>query len=124
MVGVPVLERCDRPVIAHHLAEFEDAGAGPTLATVSVWVVLFTTAAFGTIGWVDDYRKVVRRDPKGLSARQVLLAIAGGAGGGAVPLLQRAQPGGDAAAAAVLQECDFQLGPLHILLTYFRDRGP
>src|SRR5215472_15310327 len=34
-----------------------------------VWVVLFVTIAFGAIGWIDDFRKVVRRDPKGLSAR-------------------------------------------------------
>src|SRR3954470_5489336 len=34
-----------------------------------VWVVLVVTMAFGAIGWVDDYRKVVHRNPKGLSAR-------------------------------------------------------
>jgi phospho-N-acetylmuramoyl-pentapeptide-transferase len=34
-----------------------------------VWVVLVVTLAFGVIGWVDDYRKVVHRNPKGLSAR-------------------------------------------------------
>jgi phospho-N-acetylmuramoyl-pentapeptide-transferase len=34
-----------------------------------VWVVLLVTLAFGTIGWIDDYRKVVHRNPKGLSAR-------------------------------------------------------
>jgi phospho-N-acetylmuramoyl-pentapeptide-transferase len=34
-----------------------------------VWVVLATTLGFGAIGWVDDYRKVVHRNPKGLSAK-------------------------------------------------------
>ncbi len=34
-----------------------------------VWVVLVVTIGFGAIGWVDDYRKVVNRNPKGLSAR-------------------------------------------------------
>ncbi len=34
-----------------------------------VWIVLWVTLAFGAIGWIDDYRKVVARDPKGLSAR-------------------------------------------------------
>jgi phospho-N-acetylmuramoyl-pentapeptide-transferase len=34
-----------------------------------VWVVLIVTLGFGAIGWIDDYRKVVHRDPKGLSAR-------------------------------------------------------
>jgi phospho-N-acetylmuramoyl-pentapeptide-transferase len=35
-----------------------------------VWVVLGTTLGFGAIGWVDDWRKVVHRNPKGLSARE------------------------------------------------------
>ncbi|HUF19566.1 MAG TPA: phospho-N-acetylmuramoyl-pentapeptide-transferase [Burkholderiales bacterium] len=34
-----------------------------------VWVVLVVTLGFGVIGWIDDYRKVVHRNPKGLSAR-------------------------------------------------------
>src|SRR6476660_9778188 len=29
-----------------------------------VWVVLWVTVAFGAIGWIDDYRKVVHRNPK------------------------------------------------------------
>ncbi len=46
-----------------------------------IWVVLLTTIGFGLIGWVDDYRKVVYRNPKGLSAGakifwQSLIAIA------------------------------------------------
>jgi phospho-N-acetylmuramoyl-pentapeptide-transferase len=35
-----------------------------------VWIVLAVTLGFGAIGWVDDYRKVVRRNPKGMSARE------------------------------------------------------
>ncbi len=34
-----------------------------------VIVVLIVTLGFGWVGWVDDYRKVVQRNPKGLSAR-------------------------------------------------------
>ena len=34
-----------------------------------VWVVLLTTLGFGAVGWVDDYRKVVHHNPKGLSAK-------------------------------------------------------
>jgi phospho-N-acetylmuramoyl-pentapeptide-transferase len=33
-----------------------------------VWVVLIVTLGFGWIGWIDDYRKVVHRNPKGMSA--------------------------------------------------------
>ena len=39
------------------------------LENVYVWVVMGVTAAFGAIGWVDDYRKVFERNPKGLPAR-------------------------------------------------------
>src|SRR6185312_11927986 len=34
-----------------------------------VWVVLLVTLGFGAVGWVDDWRKVVAKNPKGLSAR-------------------------------------------------------
>jgi phospho-N-acetylmuramoyl-pentapeptide-transferase len=34
-----------------------------------VWVVLFVTFAFGAVGWVDDYRKVVEKNSRGLPAR-------------------------------------------------------
>jgi phospho-N-acetylmuramoyl-pentapeptide-transferase len=37
-----------------------------------VWVVLFVMIGFGAIGWVDDYRKVVHKNPKGMSAREKL----------------------------------------------------
>jgi phospho-N-acetylmuramoyl-pentapeptide-transferase len=40
------------------------------LANRFVWVVLLVMVAFGAVGWVDDWRKVVHRNPKGLSARQ------------------------------------------------------
>ncbi len=35
-----------------------------------VWVVLIVTMGFGVIGWVDDYRKVVHKDPNGMSSRE------------------------------------------------------
>ncbi len=35
-----------------------------------VWVVLFATLAFGGIGFWDDYLKVVKKQSKGLNARQ------------------------------------------------------
>ena len=34
-----------------------------------VWVVLLVITGFGIIGFIDDYRKVVRKDPKGLIAK-------------------------------------------------------
>ena len=35
-----------------------------------VWIVLFVTLGFGAIGWVDDWRKVVRKDPEGMRSRE------------------------------------------------------
>jgi phospho-N-acetylmuramoyl-pentapeptide-transferase len=35
-----------------------------------VWPVLATTLCFGAIGWVDDYLKLSRKNPKGLAARK------------------------------------------------------
>ena len=35
-----------------------------------VWVVLLVTLGFGWIGWVDDYRKGVHKDPRGMAARE------------------------------------------------------
>lgn len=45
-----------------------------------IWLMLITTLGYGLIGWVDDYRKVVEKNPKGLSAKakmfwQSLIAI-------------------------------------------------
>ena len=35
-----------------------------------VWVVMVVTFGFGMVGWVDDYRKVVRKDPEGMRSRE------------------------------------------------------
>ena len=37
-----------------------------------IWITLFITIGYGLIGFVDDYKKVVKKDTKGLSARQKL----------------------------------------------------
>lgn len=35
-----------------------------------VWIVMVVTMGFGIIGWVDDYRKVVYKNPNGMSSRE------------------------------------------------------
>ncbi|WP_018693486.1 phospho-N-acetylmuramoyl-pentapeptide-transferase [Algicola sagamiensis] len=85
-----------------------------------VWVVLFVVVSFGIIGWVDDYRKVVRKDPKGLIARwkyfwQSLIAIST-----AFFLYMTANI--DAETALVVpffKDIMPQLGMLYIILSYF-----
>ena len=55
-----------------------------------VWVVLFTTLGFGVIGFVDDWRKVVYRNPKGLSAKAKYFWQSASGFGVAVYLVQTA----------------------------------
>lgn len=38
-----------------------------------VWIVLLVTFGFGAIGWADDWRKVVRKDPEGMRSREKYL---------------------------------------------------
>jgi phospho-N-acetylmuramoyl-pentapeptide-transferase len=35
-----------------------------------IWIVMIVTFGFGLVGWVDDYRKVVYKDPKGMASRE------------------------------------------------------
>ena len=35
-----------------------------------VWIVLIVTLGFGAIGWVDDWRKVVNKDPEGMPSKE------------------------------------------------------
>jgi phospho-N-acetylmuramoyl-pentapeptide-transferase len=35
-----------------------------------VWIVLIVTLGFGAIGWADDWRKVVHKDPEGMASRE------------------------------------------------------
>ncbi len=85
-----------------------------------VWVVLAVTAAFGLVGWLDDYRKLVLKDSRGLPARwkYLLQSFAGLAA--AVYLYVTA----DATAATELivpffKNVAIPLGILFIPLTYF-----
>ena len=38
-----------------------------------VWIVLLVTLGFGAIGWADDWRKVVHKDPEGMRSRDKYL---------------------------------------------------
>jgi len=38
-----------------------------------VWIVLLVTLGFGAIGWSDDWRKVVHKDPEGMPSREKYL---------------------------------------------------
>jgi len=38
-----------------------------------VWIVLLVTLGFGAVGWADDWRKVVNKDPEGMPSREKYL---------------------------------------------------
>ena len=38
-----------------------------------VWIVMIVTLGFGVIGWADDWRKVVLKDPEGMRSREKYL---------------------------------------------------
>jgi phospho-N-acetylmuramoyl-pentapeptide-transferase len=42
------------------------------LTNKNVWIALISTLLFGVVGYIDDYRKVIRKDPKGLTGKQKL----------------------------------------------------
>lgn len=39
-----------------------------------IWVVMLVLISFGVIGWIDDYKKLVKRDPEGLKSRYKFLS--------------------------------------------------
>ena len=62
------------------------------LTNVYVWIAVLTTAAFGAIGFLDDYLKIVRRDHHGLRPRYKMgWQVAGRAASSAIVLLVLAQ---------------------------------
>jgi len=85
-----------------------------------VWVVLFVVVGFGLIGFIDDYRKVIRKDPKGLIAKwkyfwQSVIAIAV-----AIYLYAYSQdPAETALLVPFFKEVMPQLGMFFMVVVYF-----
>ncbi len=85
-----------------------------------VWITLFVCTAFGAIGWVDDYRKVVEKNSKGLPARwkyfwqSVAAIVAGLALYSTATLPQETE-----LIVPFFKDVVFDLGPAFIVLTYF-----
>ena len=87
-----------------------------------VWVVLLVTLAFGAIGWIDDYRKVVHRDPKGLSAKSKLLwqSVFGVAAACYLAWLAQSTPALNTLIVPFFKFIAYPLGAIgFIVLTYF-----
>ncbi|HEY6967405.1 MAG TPA: phospho-N-acetylmuramoyl-pentapeptide-transferase [Burkholderiales bacterium] len=92
------------------------------LANRFVWVVLLVTVAFGAIGWIDDYRKVVHRNPKGLSARAKFFwqSLFGLAAAGYLALLSQDSPALNELIVPFFKFVAYPLGALgFVVLSYF-----
>jgi phospho-N-acetylmuramoyl-pentapeptide-transferase len=84
-----------------------------------VWVVLFTTLSFGAIGLIDDYKKLVNKDPRGIGAgmKFFLQSIAGLAA--ALFLYNTAQaPAETELIVPFFKDVALNLGPWFVLLAY------
>jgi phospho-N-acetylmuramoyl-pentapeptide-transferase len=89
------------------------------LSNRHVWLVLAALVTFGGIGWIDDYRKLVRRDPKGLRPREKYFwqSVCGFAI--AVVLFYTARtPAETQLIVPVFKSLVFDLGPWFIVLAY------
>ncbi|ASJ98148.1 phospho-N-acetylmuramoyl-pentapeptide-transferase [Shewanella marisflavi] len=85
-----------------------------------VWVMLFVLGAFGLIGFIDDYRKVVRKDTKGLIARWKYILQSLAALAIAFYLYASAgSPGETQLVVPFFKDVMPQLGGFFILLAYF-----
>ena len=83
-------------------------------------VVLLVTLAFGVVGWVDDYRKVIERNPKGLPGRykyfwQSVIALVA-----AMYLYQSAtSPAETQLIIPFIKDVSINLGWMYVVLSYF-----
>jgi phospho-N-acetylmuramoyl-pentapeptide-transferase len=85
-----------------------------------IWVVLFVTMAFGVIGFVDDYIKLVRQDPKGLISRYKYFWQSVVGGGAAIFLYMTATVNAETALIVpFFKDIIIPLGAWYMLLTYF-----
>jgi phospho-N-acetylmuramoyl-pentapeptide-transferase len=85
-----------------------------------VWVVLAVTLAFGAVGWVDDYRKVVEKNSRGLPARWKYFWQSVAGFGAAFFLYYTGSTGAEnELIVPFFKEVALPLGLFYVLLAYF-----
>lgn len=90
------------------------------LSSRFVWIVLYVTIGFGIIGWVDDYKKIVHGNSKGMPARvkifwQSVIALSA-----ALVLFYTAQyPIETQLIVPFVKDILLDLGWMYVVLTYF-----
>ncbi len=117
------LEKAGTPTMGGSLiliAIFVSAFLWSDLSNYYVWVVMAVTFFFGLIGWVDDYRKVVEKNPRGLPGRwkyfwQSVVGLAA-----ALYLYDNAQSPADLELIVpFFKDVAIYLGPVFVVLAYF-----
>ena len=90
------------------------------LSSRYVWVVLIVTAIFGAVGWVDDYRKVVESNSRGLPARWKYFWQSVAGLGAALFLYNTAvTPAETQLIVPFFKSVALDMGWFYVLLTYF-----
>ena len=90
------------------------------LANHYVWIVLGVTLGFGAIGWVDDYRKVVEKNPRGLPARwKYLWQSVIGLAAAVLLYVTAASPVETSLIVPLFKDVVLPMGVFFIVLTYF-----
>lgn len=85
-----------------------------------IWLVLFVTVGFGGIGWYDDYKKLVLKSSKGLSARWKYLMQSIFSLFTAIVLYRMADSGIETSLQIpFIKNMLLPLGVFYIVLTYF-----
>lgn len=90
------------------------------LSNKYVWTVLIVTMIFGAVGWVDDYRKVIEKNSRGLPARwKYFWQSVGGLGAAIFLYYSAASPVETQLYLPFMKDFAWDMGLLYIVLTYF-----
>jgi phospho-N-acetylmuramoyl-pentapeptide-transferase len=85
-----------------------------------IWITLLTSLAFGLIGWLDDYQKILRKNSRGMGSGQKFLWQSLAAFAAALALYFTAQsPVETALIVPLFKDVALEMGIGFILLTWF-----
>ncbi|MDB6096968.1 MAG: phospho-N-acetylmuramoyl-pentapeptide-transferase [Francisellaceae bacterium] len=84
-----------------------------------IWIVLSVTLGFGLVGWIDDYKKLVKKNSVGLSARSKYLLQSIIAISAAIILFYNNTPAHTHLIVPFFKNVHIELGYAYILLSYF-----
>jgi len=85
-----------------------------------IWITLFVTLSFGAIGWVDDYKKIVEKNSKGLPAKyKYFWQSVCGIAAALMLYLSATLPQETNLIVPIFKDVIFEMGPMFIVLTYF-----